>query len=175
MTLQIWKLPEKNYPRWKIDEYRIELDYPYSNHIHIGIDPGTANIGVATLMPKSDVAFVYEITMERIADPILRILSVRELLSDIIWTFTVPTYALIEGSAFSKGYRQTELAEFRAAAVLWCTTKGIIPKLGNPQSIRKVVFGSAKKKAENVWPYIPGDAASALACSLYSIILETKE
>lgn len=161
---------------WKIEHNNVLLDeYEFRNDahiIHIGIDPGTTNIGIAFLLPENNRAMTYKINVEREPDPIKRISQVGTILGSVLFYYTVPTYCVIEGSSFGNPYRQTELGEFRAAAVLWCISKGIIPRLVAPLTIRKTVFGSGKIKAEEEWPELPGDAASALACAICSMKME---
>lgn len=186
MTLQLrkWEWTQRLPPNWKIESYGLVL--PVENTakvIHIGIDPGTAKIGIAIIFPHGETSWLaengqartYEVTVERDSDPVKRITEVAHILGYFLYYFTVPTYAVIEGSAFSKLYRQSELAEFRAATVLWCQSRGIIPRIMDIRTIRKSVFGSGKIRAEDQWPELPGDAASALACAICSMKMEREE
>ena len=156
-----------------MNESKVRLPFKNSfDVIHIGIDPGTTRIGLAYLLPRSNEAHAYEAISERNPDPIERISEVARLLSTVIHYYTVPTFCVIEGASFGNPYRQVELGEFRAAAVLWCKSKSIIPRMVAPLMIRKTVFGSGKIKAEDTWPELPGDAASALACAICSMKME---
>ena len=140
----------------------------------VGCDPGSVNMGIAIIEGYLDnpYAVLYQIKMERSSDPIERMKLVRDIMSRCIFYYREPIVATIEGSAFSKGFRQTELAEIRAAIALWLVDKGFPTKIVNPMTIRKKVLGNAKLKPHEVWTdlaKIP-DAAQALCCSYFPLI-----
>ena len=171
VMIQILNEQKIEYESWKIRKFKIvpPVDLNLST-MYIGIDPGTVNLGVAVSYPFSNPTVeVFEVKIERDDNPINRIVSAGHILSDCINIFGARTIAVIEGSAFSQNYRQTELAEARASYVLWCINKGIMPYIVNPMTIRKKVFGKAKTKAEDVWKELPPNSASALACMYYAI------
>lgn len=155
------------YKNYSVNVLDIEPPFPdnYSEHVRFGVDPGTTKLGLAWIW--RNVGHVYEVNIIRKDNPVERILLTQEILSSCLNFFDYAPIMVIEGSSFN-GYRQTELAEVRASIVLWAINKAIKPMIVPPMSIRKNVFGSAKIKAEQQWPELPPDAASALCCCYYS-------
>lgn len=159
--------------------FRIEPPLPYhSFKTYVGFDPGTVHMGIAVTC-SSDI-YLYQVEMIRMKDTIRRILAVQHLLDILYGSLGVcDPYmsAVIEGSAFSEHFRQTELAECRTGIALWLIGKRHKESdvnIVNPLTIRKVVFGSAKLKAHDYWDNseIPNDALAALSCLYYADELE---
>jgi len=149
----------------KID-YELPIDFPIQN-MCIGIDPGTVNFGLAVIHQYMfPHAQLFQIKMERISDAVDRIRNIQYILSDCVNTFSYKPLGVIEGASFG-GYRQVELAEIRASAVLWCLKHGIDVSIVPPKTIRKKVFDNGKRLAHEEWtdlePY--KDAAAALSCA----------
>lgn len=137
-----------------------------SEHVLYGVDPGTTKFGLACLWKS--MCHIYEISIKRSPDPVVRILLAQEILSKCFKMFDFAPLMVIEGSSF-KGFRQTELAEVRASAVLWAIKNDIKPIIIQPLSIRKKVFGSAKLRAEVEWDLREyPNAAAALSCCYFS-------
>lgn len=157
-----------DYKLYTVDDLKIEPPLPITTeHAIFGIDPGTTKLGLAYIW--RNVCHVFEVKiLKRSSDAVERILLTQDILNECLHMFDFAPLMTIEGSSFN-GYRQTELAEVRASAVLWAISKGIKPSIIPPMSIRKNVFGSAKIKAEVQWAELPPDAASALCCAYYSI------
>jgi len=159
----------------EIQKIKIPLPLPITRFVmSVGCDPGSVNMGIAIIEGYLDnpYAVLYQIKMERNGDPIERMKLVQEVMSQCIFYYQEPMIATIEGSAFSKGFRQTELAEIRAAVALWLMGKGFPTAIVNPMTIRKKVLGSAKLKPHEVWTdlaKIP-DAAQALCCACFPLI-----
>lgn len=82
-------------------------------------------------------------------------------------TLQLSAEAIIEGASYGKLYRQVELEDVRAAAVMWFHRYGIKNYVIPPTSIRKQVFGHGRMK--NPWSNIPDDIAAALGCAYYSV------
>lgn len=163
---------------YSIYEQKINAPFPIlDSRLVIGFDPGTTHVGIATVW--RNVLHIYEVKIERDPDPVKRILLTQAILSDCCRMFDYAPIMIIEGSSFGSNYRQTELAEVRASAVLWAVSHKIQPRIIPPLTIRKTVFGSAKIKAEETWKDFPPNAASALACAYYGLmsksVPETKE
>lgn len=160
---------------WEIQKTKINLPIPINQFaFSVGVDPGTVNMGIAVIEGKlnNPYATLYQVKMERKTDPIERIKTAQEIMSQCIFWYQMPMMATIEGSAFSSHYRQTELAEIRASVALWCIQKGFTTKIANPLTIRKKVFGNAKLKPHEVWTEINKmpDAAQALACAYLPLL-----
>lgn len=153
------------------DEWVFEPETPYSFSI-MGVDPGTAHLGVAVYDDQANMFFVWEIHLERETTMERRMLVMEEIMK-----YAMPPgadFLVIEGAGYmSSSYRQAELEDVRCASVLYkrlCNPKmkiDVVP----PNSIRKVVFGSAKIK--NPWKDVglPDNAAAALGCALYPIYI----
>ena len=159
----------------EIQKIKIPLPMPINHFVmSIGIDPGSVHMGIAVIEGYLDkpYAILYQIKMERSGDPIERMKLAQEVMTRCVFWYHSPIVATIEGSAFSKGFRQTELAEIRAAVALWLVGKGFPTKMVNPMTIRKKVFGSAKVLPHEVWTDLANvpDAAQALACAYFPLV-----
>ena len=132
---------------------------------YMGIDPGTACLGIAFLLPNEQ-AVLYEFVIDRVLNPVSRMITAQEICQWVDWShFYTPDAIVIEGASFGDTHRQVELAEQRAAmALYWSKNKQV--EIVPPMSIRKQAFGSAKTKAVDVWPDFPKDAAVALSCAM---------
>jgi len=155
-----------------INKARIELSLPFlSKKMCLGIDPGTVNLGIAAVYPREGngkIAYLYQVKLKRNPDPVQRMLDTQMVLSECIRYFYYEGVAVIEGSSF-RGYRQTELAEVRAASVFWCIEKNVSPAIVPLAAIRKKVFGAGKMRANDFWD-LPkfDDAIAALSCAYYA-------
>ena len=160
----ITKVDYKNYD---ISDIKITPPLPVtSEHVLLGVDPGTTKLGLAWIW--RNICHIYEIKIIRSPDPVVRILLTQEIMSKCFLMFDYAPLMTIEGSSFGNNYRQVELAEVRASAVLWAINQGIKPSIVPPLSIRKKVFGDAKLRPETEW-YLREfpNAASALACAYF--------
>lgn len=144
---------------------------------YIGFDPGTVNFGMAYLpCPPPDkpqrIARVFQIKLFRHITMPERIANVICLLDGIFFANPLGDdhICTIEGAAFGKQFRQIELAEQRATQAMWLMRRSCAILVPSIQTIRKVVFGAGKIKAQDAWkdilPKAP-DGASALACALF--------
>ena len=159
----------------EIQRIKIPLPLPITRFVmSVGCDPGSVNMGIAIIEGYLDnpYAVLYQIKMERSGDPIERMKLVQDVMSQCIFYYREPMIATIEGSAFSKEFRQTELAEIRAAVALWLMGKGFPTAIVNPMTIRKKVLGSAKLKPHEVWTDLAKtpDAVQALCCAYFPLI-----
>ena len=156
-----------------ITEFKLPLgEYP-KDIGYIGVDPGTVHLGLAGHFPDDDHLVLWEITMDRQDTTKKRI----DLMLDILNYFVASEqldYITIEGAGYmSSQYRQVELEDIRCATIFFsdfCYSYSPKLEIVPPNSIRKIVFGSAKIK--NTWEGIPDNAAAALACALYPIMKE---
>jgi Holliday junction resolvasome RuvABC endonuclease subunit len=159
----------------EIQKIKIPLPMPINQFaMSVGVDPGTVNMGIAVIEGylNNPYAILYQIKMERNSDPIERMKLAQEVISQCVFWYHMPMVATIEGSAFSAAYRQTELAEIRAAVALWCVAKGFTTKIVNPSTIRKAVLGNGKLLPHEVWTDLAEvpDAAQALCCAYLPMI-----
>lgn len=167
--MKIIQQTKKDYKVYTVEHIKIEPPLPVTTeHVVMGVDPGTTKLGLAYIWKS--ICHVYEVSIVRDDNPLIRILLTQDILSECLFMFDYAPIMIIEGSSFN-GYRQTELAEVRTSAALWAINKGIKPYFVNPLTIRKSVFGNGKIKAEEQWAELPPDAASALACCYYAILL----
>lgn len=139
--------------------------------IFLGVDPGTKNLGIAVLhtcnvVPECEL---FQVKLDRSDDPITRVIGIHQLLSRVISWLCFPMYACIEGASYADRYRQVELAEIRASAMLWCNRNGFNTKVVPPLTIRKDIFGNGKTKGRDIWKDIPPDTADALGCAYFSL------
>lgn len=138
--------------------------------MHLGIDPGTTNLGIAVVDATLGTPEVklWQIKLDRLDNPVDRIQQVQSILSMCMpYSYYNNMLAVIEGASYADRYRQVELAEQRASIALWCLSKGYKAQIVPPNTIRKKVFGNGRIKAQDVWTNIPADAANALACCYY--------
>jgi Holliday junction resolvasome RuvABC endonuclease subunit len=146
--------------------FAVEPSFSLPKEMRIGIDPGTRNMGIAVLRPDKKFVNLYKIVLERDKNALSRLLEAQKVLAHTIGHFTLDSKAIIEGASYGDRFRQVELAEQRAAMLLWLHQNGIDAKLVPPLTIRKNVFGSAKIK--NPWPEVDDNMVAALACALFS-------
>jgi len=152
----------------QIRRIKVEVPSDYtSGYSHFGIDPGVTNIGITFIHPLNKYATLFQIRLERADEMIDRLMNIKHALEDCIGWFGYNPRAVIEGASYGKTYRQVELAEARALIGLWFHQLSVKVSVVPPNTIRKVVFGSAKIK--NPWENIPDDCAAALGCALYSM------
>jgi len=82
-------------------------------------------------------------------------------------------FSVIEGASYGSAYRQAELAEVRALSAHWFFTHLSKVKVLAPSSIRKIVFGNGKTKAQEIWECnIPNDALAALSCAYAALLTD---
>jgi hypothetical protein len=169
--MKILQQTKNEYMDYSIIDVKMEPPLPnVSQHVLFGVDPGTTKLGLAYLW--RNVCHIYEIGIKRNSNPVIRILLNQEIMSKCLKMFDYAPLMIVEGSSYGKNFRQVELAEVRASAVLWAIDHGIKPSIIPPSSIRKQVLGSAKLRAEVEWDLrnYP-NAASALCCAYYSMSL----
>ena len=155
----------------KIDDsitaFEVESPYPLPNEMRIGVDPGTVNLGIAVVRPNNKIVKLYQITLKRHKKALLRLLDVQQVLGHAVGYFFPNTIAIIEGASYGARYRQVELAEVRAAMMLWFHEYNIEPHIVPPSTIRKSTFGHGRTK--NPWDNLPDDLAASLGCAFYTI------
>jgi len=161
----------------KINKTKIKLlDLDYKNQTYdasfkgqIGVDPGTKNLGIATIYPNTSEeimeANLYKVVLDRDDDAVKRMLVVRSVLSNLNIWYRWGCPAVIEGASFGNHYRQVEIAEQRASIALWCNTRGMRVKIVPPKTIRKHSFGDGTVK--NPWDNLEDNMAAALGAALY--------
>ena len=149
----------------KIETWKSVYKSPKPETMFVGIDPGTKHLGIAVI--NESLIKLFQITIDRPKNPIVRMKLIREIFAKCVNSYQYNTVLVIEGSAFSKAYREAELSEVRATAVWWGLGNGFDVFMFQPNTIRKVVFGNGKTKAQDVWKELPPDAANALACAWY--------
>lgn len=138
---------------------------------HFGVDPGTVNIGLAEF-GRANIITAFQIKMKRENDAVDRVKNFYAVMSECFHSFIIPSFMVIEGASYGDRYRQVELAEVRASAIFWGIHKQINSvRVYPPQSIRKLVFGSAKKSVKNFYEGIPLDCGAAIACAYASMSL----
>jgi Holliday junction resolvasome RuvABC endonuclease subunit len=153
---------------WKIVHTVLE-PLPEWGFTPIGIDPGTAKLGISIIHP--DEIDVFEIHMKRADTALIRMLNIQETLGMFIDDFITPVHLVVEGAAFAKGFRQVEMAEARASIILWANDMGFEVDMVSPGTIRKAVFGNGRCKASEFWKEeLPPNGADALACALYGLL-----
>ncbi len=150
-----------------IVDFEVESPYPLPNEMRIGVDPGTVNLGIAIVRPNDAVVKLYKITLKRHKKALLRLLDVQQVLGHIIGYFSENSIAIIEGASYAARYRQVELAEVRAAMMLWFYKYNIEPHIVPPSTIRKSTFGHGRMK--NPWSNLDDDLAAAIGCAFYTI------
>ncbi len=162
----MWRVPAR------IMKIKAELPIEVTREgMFFGFDPGTTHIGIAvidTCKGNHDLT-LFQINLERSDDAITRTIGMKKLISHCVNWFCYPQFACIEGASFGDRYRQVELAEVRAAAVIWCYDHEFETRVVPPLVVRKEVFGNGRTKANEVWTNIPADAANALACAYFAV------
>ena len=135
----------------------------------IGIDPGQVNMGLTVLRGRG--AWSYQIKLPSTLDPVERVTECIHVVTYLLEreNITGCRRACVEYAAFAALYGQVALAENRTSAVVALLKANTLQiDIPSPGTIRKEVFGTAKEKAEELWPFIPKDAASSLGCALYA-------
>jgi Holliday junction resolvasome RuvABC endonuclease subunit len=180
-TLKILSQQTLNENNWSIEQYCITAPIPLTSFTSFaGTDPGSVNLGLSVLSPTDngeDVAYLWQVNLVRDKDPIVRIIITNSIINTVFDAYTRFNIMTIEGVAYSKGFRQAELAEQRTVIALHCINKHARTKIINPLTIRKKVFGSGKIKAHEAWQLEgipkskqPNDALAALACAYYGMM-----
>ena len=149
----------------KIEKWKSAYQSPKPETMFVGIDPGTSKLGIAVI--NETTINLFQVDIDRPKNPITRMKLMREIFAKCVNSYKYNTVLVIEGSAFSKAYREAELSEVRATAVWWGLGNGFDVFMFQPNTIRKVVFGNGKTKAQDAWKSLPPDAANALACAWY--------
>ena len=147
--------------------FEVESPFPLPNEMRIGVDPGTTKLGIAVVRPNNNIVKLYKITLKRHKKALLRLLAVQQVLGHTVGHFGYNTIAIIEGASYGAPYRQVELAEVRAAMMLWFHKYNIEPHIVPPSTIRKQVFGHGRTK--NPWDNLPDDVSAAIGCAFYTI------
>lgn len=156
---------------YKYDWIDIRFDPVPKSWIVIGVDPGTVHLGLARLHVSTGCGYLYQVTFkDRLQDPIKRMGRSQMVLSRFFHGVYLEGEMVIEGASFADRYRQTELAEIRAAIALWGVNEHLKVQFIPPNTIRKQVFGNGRTKATDYWPSLASfpDAAAALSCALYT-------
>ena len=95
-----------------ITAFAVESPFPRPKRSKFGIDPGTTNLGIATVHPAPNATIMlYQITMKRENRAIDRMIAIRKKLTQCIQWFGEDPQAIIEGASFGNRYRQVELAD----------------------------------------------------------------
>jgi Holliday junction resolvasome RuvABC endonuclease subunit len=139
----------------------------------IGVDPGTVNLGIALLDVPTASGEVYQATLhqikfaQRAINTMGRLKAVQEVLNEL----HLPKFkksVIIEGASYGDKYRQVELEDVRASALMWFDKHNSVCQVVAPNTIRKNAFGSAKVKAHEYWDCLKlyPDAAAALSCAV---------
>jgi len=172
MKFSIKKI-EKSSGDYELTKITLKVPQQFDAYTYLGVDPGTVNLGLCGMDLDLGTAILYQIKQERDDTAVERIQKMRRLLQSCFTFFKPSIKMMIEGASFGNRYRQVELAEIRAAAVLWGLDHGAEVKVLPPLTIRKQVFGSAKQKPHEVWSELAEfpDAAEAFCCSVLSSIL----
>jgi Holliday junction resolvasome RuvABC endonuclease subunit len=146
----------------------------------ISIDPGNKNMGLCILQNMTSIIRCYEICLPSERRPIQRLVQTRLAMQTI---FNAPdmiienlnTLVCVEGSSFGSRFRNTELAEARITAAAYCLDNLQLTQnqfeFISPLKVRKLVFGSAKLRAEEQWPELKPDAASSVAVAIAGLML----
>ena len=156
--------------QWKIDDsitaFAVESPYPRPPITRYGFDPGTVNMGIACVNSIPNVTILlYQVKIKR-GDTVLdRILATQDIFTRCRMVIHPNAEVVIEGASYGAKFRQVELEDIRAAAVMWFHRYGIESHVVPPNSIRKSVFGSGKIK--NPWSNVSDDIAAALGCAFY--------
>jgi len=160
----------------------VELDEEHHHDTIIGIDPGTANLGISILYDSVLCpSIVYKFKINRQDTMLERIYTLNNIFHHLayredLFNMDVISHVIIEGASFGNTHRQVELAEQRTAAALWFITRSMEyqdePKiyLVPPKKIRSVVFGNGDTLAEDEWKDLPKDGATSLSCALYAMM-----
>jgi Holliday junction resolvasome RuvABC endonuclease subunit len=139
----------------------------------IGIDPGTVNLGIAVLDVPTISGDVYQARLYQIkfAKRAINTLGRLKAVQEVLDTLYIPKFrksVIVEGASYGDKYRQVEMEDVRASALLWFDNHNSICQVIAPNTIRKNAFGSAKVKAHEYWKELElyPDAAAALSCAV---------
>lgn len=148
----------------------------FDTAVYCGVDPGQVNSGLAVFTPLSGTASIYQIECASSIDGVERIDQTVSVLRILLQLSASPEYGVVEAAAHNALYGQSNLAEARTAAVAALMIERV-PHISllPPKSVRKAAFGNGDQKAEELWPKLPKDAASALACALAARSLSKNE
>ena len=116
-------------------------------------------------------AWSYQITLPSTIDPVERVVECLNVISYLLEREKIEDCrrACIEHAAFAAMYGQVALAENRTAALVALLRANTLQiDVPTPGTIRKYVYGTAKDRAEEIWPDLPKDAASSLCCAVYA-------
>lgn len=152
----------------KVTRYQIEPPIPidYDGQV-VGIDLDTVNLGIADYAHGH--CYVRQVEAVRSNDAVTRIVTARILMSQSVNYFIPGGKIIIEGSAFGAIYRQVELGEIRASFALWGVDRDFDVQIVPPNTIRKIVFGNGKTKAQEIWSGLPNDALASLSALYYGL------
>lgn len=174
MKIEILEITKEVTDWGVIHQHRVELPaLRAAEYTRIGLDPGYRKMGMAIIWPNNTRANAYQFDLNRFEFtndqshvPLQRMLLVQKAIGQVL-IFAGHTKAVVEGSSYAERFKQTQLAEARAAAILKLHDYEIDVAVIPPLKIRKNVFGDGKTKAKDLWPDLKPDAAAALACALY--------
>lgn len=149
-----------------------EIHQRHNTDMFIGIDPGSRHMGF-TLLYRTGKGDAYECWLPAQPNALARMHAVRRMLEWILdchfkgYQVMPNIHAVVEGSGYSKVFGQPELAEARAMSILTLDKYGIKVEVIVPNLVRKVAFGSAKIKADELWKgLISPNAASSIGCAI---------
>ena len=153
----------------KTKEYPLPNDYT----TFVGIDPGTRNMGLAIFHGVIGKAF--DIKVPKAEDRVISMQYIQESVHYLLteqWADGASKgrwLVFIEDAAFGMKFGQVQLAESRAACMLYFAPLKAQIKIVAPARIRKVVFGDGRKKAQEVWKILP-NAGAAVSCAIYGML-----
>lgn len=147
-----------------------QLCQRHNTNAFIGIDPGSRHMGL-TILNREGIGIAYECWLPAQGHALARMHIVRKMtewfLDKELKIYKFPIHAVVEGSGYSMRFGQTELAEARAMSMLVLDSYGIKVEVIVPNAVRKVAFGSAKIKADELWKgMISPNAASSIGCAI---------
>lgn len=121
-------------------------------------------------------ASLYQIKVPSALESIERIMLITGLMQYILGLLPKPEVLVTEGAAYMASDGQVPLETARTAATIAVLQAGVWPAyVTPPKQVRLKVFGNGQYRAQEVWPDMPADAASALGCALYGYHLLREE
>lgn len=140
---------------------------PLSKIVTIGIDPGQVNMGLAVMYGTH--ALLCEAKLLSVIDPIENIMQAAHAVQYMLKSYKGQVLGgCVEGAAYMATSGQVPLGENRVTAAITLMQAGIWPvMIKPPATIREQVFGHGRIRAQEVWPHLPENAASAFGCALY--------
>lgn len=135
-------------------------DLPYDR---FGVDPGIRNMGFAKV--RNETAFIHQISFIQETDTFKRMMLVWKALGMLTGVVSYHPHLVVEAASYNNHFGQVQLAEMRAAAILYFWRYEISPLVIPPKKVRKAVLGDAKLKGFGIG--LPPDAEAALVCALY--------